>query len=156
MVALKGRPLVSLILKEEVEMKKLIVGLLTAGIIGTNAIAGQLVELSDSELEEVYAQGISINASALDSIDFSGTINGDVTFSDIGNIQQIIIDTPQMNLNGSVVLSDNAQQNAFMPINISNSSVNMPINIIIITGDNNGSIDIQNVLDAMNGANAIP
>jgi len=136
-------------------MKKLMTALLATGIIGIGSLsyAGGLVEVSDEELEQVYAQGIYINVPALESIDITNQINGDISIgTNIGNIEQVIIDTPQVNLNDSIMLSGNAQQNAFMPINITNSSVNMPINIIIITGDNNGNIDINNVLDAINNS----
>ncbi len=136
-------------------MKRLI-GLLIGIGITVGYSFGDMVEVSDSELDSVYAQGIYINVPALETIDVTNQINGDLDIGTYANIDQLIIDTPQVNLNDSIMLSGNAQQNAFMPINITNSSVNMPINIIIITGDNNGNIDINNVLDAINHSTVTP
>jgi len=40
-----------------------------------------------------------------------------------------------------------------MPINIVDSAVNIPINIVVIMGDNSGTINLSNLLNSYNKSN---
>ncbi|SNZ02585.1 hypothetical protein SAMN06265182_0157 [Persephonella hydrogeniphila] len=131
-------------------MKKLVMSVICSGLLFGLSTAGGLVEISDNELDSVYAQGFNftINTDNLRTFNVGENIYnvdvGDITVNDGGL---------QFNLDSSLVLSGNAQQNAFMPINIVDSAVNIPINIIVIKGDNNGTINISNLLNSFNKSN---
>ncbi|HHG73902.1 MAG TPA: hypothetical protein ENK22_02565 [Persephonella sp.] len=131
-------------------MRRFLMSVLISGMILGVSSAGSIVEISDSELDSVYAQGFNftINTDNLRSFNLGGnlySINvGDINVNDGGL---------QFNLNSSLMLSGNAQQNAFMPINIVDSAVNIPINIVVIMGDNSGSINISNLLNSYNKSN---
>ncbi len=131
-------------------MRKLI-SLIIAGIIIGSASAYELKNVDDSELDSIYAQGFVLNGQMFSNPIFTGTIGGNLYNMTIGDIQ--IEGGLQMNLDSSLMLSGNAQQNAFIPINVVDSAVNIPINIVVIMGDNNGNIDINNVLNSINNSN---
>ncbi|WP_457625880.1 hypothetical protein [Persephonella sp.] len=131
-------------------MRKLVTSVVLTGLLFGLSSAGSVTEISDAELDSVYAQGFNftINTDNLRTFNVGDNIYnvdvGDITVNDGGL---------QFNLNSSLVLSGNAQQNAFMPINIVDSAVNIPINIIVIRGDNNGTINISNLLNSFNKSN---
>jgi len=131
-------------------MRKLVMSVVLTGLLFGLSSAGSVTEISDAELDSVYAQGFNftINTDNLRTFNVGNNIYnvdvGDITVNDGGL---------QFNLNSSLVLSGNAQQNAFMPINIVDSAVNIPINIIVIRGDNNGTINISNLLNSFNKSN---
>ncbi len=133
-------------------MRRLIGAVLCSGIILSGAFGENISQVSDSELDSVYAQGFNfdINIDHMKSFHIGENIYsidiGDININDGGM---------QFNLNSSLMLSDNAQSNAFMPINIVDSAVNIPINIVVIMGDNNGSINISNLLNSINKSNFI-
>ncbi|WP_456393370.1 hypothetical protein [Persephonella sp.] len=126
-------------------------------------MAGGLEALTDDQLDEVYAQGFNgaqimkgdfIKGTTENGKNFHSFNVGDHTvyfevggFPNGGGIQ--------VNMNGSLLLTDNAQQNAFIPINAVDSAVNIPINIVVIMGDNNGTIDISNILQSINKSNFV-
>ncbi|ACO04724.1 hypothetical protein PERMA_1029 [Persephonella marina EX-H1] len=131
-------------------MRKLLT-LVMAGLILGSASAYELKKVDDTELEDIYAQGFVLNGQMFSNPIFTGTIGGNLYNMSIGDIQ--IEGGLQMNLDSSLMLSGNAQQNAFIPINVVDSAVNIPINIVVIMGDNNGTVDINNVLNSINKAN---
>ncbi len=131
-------------------MRRLLMSVLISGMILGVSNAGSIVEISDNELDTVYAQGFdfTINTDNLRSFNIGGNLYninvGDININDGGL---------QFNLNSSLMLSGNAQQNAVMPINIVDSAVNIPINIVVIMGDNSGSINLSNLLNSYNKSN---
>ncbi|WP_457622519.1 hypothetical protein [Persephonella sp.] len=131
-------------------MRKLISILMAALILGS-ASAYELKKVEDTELDDIYAQGFTLNGQIFSNPIFTGTIGGNLYNMTIGDIQ--IEGGLQMNLESSLLLSGNAQQNAFIPINVVDSAVNIPINIVVIMGDNNGTVDINNILNSINKAN---
>ncbi|WP_200762615.1 hypothetical protein [Nitrosophilus alvini] len=119
-------------------MKRTIAGLLTALILALPSMAADIQRVSDSELEEISAQGFSINFQTMDSV-----INSGNTF----NITTHLPST--LNMVDSLMISGASQQNAFVPVNAVNSAVNVPINIVIVMDSMiSGGINISNVLDA--------
>ena len=131
-------------------MRKLLT-LVMAGLILGSASAYELKKVDDTELEDIYAQGFVLNGQMFSNPIFTGTIGGNLYSMSIGDIQ--IEGGLQMNLDSSLMLSGNAQQNAFIPINVVDSAVNIPINIVVIMGDNNGTVDINNILKSISKAN---
>ncbi|ACO04303.1 hypothetical protein PERMA_1035 [Persephonella marina EX-H1] len=131
-------------------MRKLLT-LVMAGLILGSASAYELKKVDDTELEDIYAQGFVLNGQMFSNPIFTGTIGGNLYNMSIGDIQ--IEGGLQMNLDSSLMLSGNAQQNAFIPINVVDSAVNIPINIVVIMGDNNGTVDINNILKSINRSN---
>ncbi|WP_456401350.1 hypothetical protein [Persephonella sp.] len=131
--------------------KKKMMSLLMACIIAGSSFGFELKKVEDSELDDIYAQGVVLNGQMFGNPIFTGTIGGNLYNMSIGDIQ--IEGGLQFNLESSMMLSGNAQQNAFIPINVVDSAVNIPINIVVIMGDNNGTIDINNVLNSINKSN---
>jgi len=119
-------------------MRKLIytLGLITA--VGT-AGAGEMILLSDEELDSVYAQ---FGEASIDP-------------SLIGDDSVMISFPDQMGLNGQVLISGGAQQNAFNPVNASNSAVSNVYNIFIIIESNweDVTVNIDNTIDTINSSN---
>ncbi len=114
-------------------------------------IAGavEMVLVSDEELDSVYAQGLSDDAIiyTTDSIDPSL----------LGDNPTIIQFPEQMGLSGEVLISDNAQQNAFNPVNAANSAISNVYNIFVIIESNweNVNVNINNNVDAINSSNIL-
>jgi len=131
-------------------MRHLLMSVLISGMILGVSSAGDIIEVSDSQLDTVYAQGFNftLNTDNLRSFNIGGNLYninvGDININDGGL---------QFNLNSSLILSGNAQQNAVMPINIVDSAVNIPINIVVIMGDNSGTINLSNLLNSYNKSN---
>ena len=111
--------------------------------------AGEMVPVSDEELDSVYAQGLSDDAIiyTTDSIDPSL----------LGDNPTIIQFPEQMGLSGEVLISDNAQQNAFNPVNAANSAISNVYNIFVIIESNweNVNVNINNNVDAINSSNML-
>jgi len=124
-------------------MRKLIytLGLITA--VGT-AGAGEMILLSDEELDSVYAQGVP-----------QATVNNTGGINILGNNPFVISFPEQMGLDGQVLISDGAQHNAFNPVNASNSAVSNVYNIFIIIESNweNVTVNIDNTIDTINSSN---
>jgi len=128
-------------------MRKLIytLGLITAvGIAG----AGEMILLSDEELDSVYAQFGEAGDAIIDS-------TGSIDPSLIGDDSVMISFPDQMGLNGQVLISGGAQQNAFNPVNASNSAVSNVYNIFIIIESNweDVTVNIDNTIDTINSSN---
>lgn len=106
--------------------------------------AEEIQYVSERELDEVYAQGLSIVNGAV----------GDIIDSTLGNIVQNINIRDYVDMSGSVLISDNAQSNAWNPVNASNSAVNNAYNIFIIIESSltNPTFNINTVLNAINGS----
>ncbi len=129
-------------------MKKLILSIaLTVGTV----TAGEMVLVSDEELDSIYAQfGDATNA----VIDVTGSIDPSV----LGDDPVVITFPEQMGLDGQVIISDNGQQNAFNPLNAVNSAVNNVYNIFVIIESNweNVTVNIDNSgLEALNNSNIV-
>ena len=131
-------------------MKKLLAILLT-GMIFSSVYATDLQKLSDKELDGIYAQGFTLNGQIFDNPVLAGNTESFSYGVGVGDIQ--IEGGAQFNLDSSLMLSGNAQQNAFIPINIVDSAVNIPINIVVIMGDNYGNVNIKNLLKSFNKTN---
>ncbi len=118
-------------------------------VITSIAGAGEMVLVSDEELDSVYAQGLSDDAIiyTTDSIDPSL----------LGDNPTIIQFPEQMGLSGEVLISDNAQQNAFNPVNAANSAISNVYNIFVIIESNweNVNVNINNNVDAINSSNIL-
>ena len=115
------------------------------GLILVSYVKAQEIALvSDHELDRVYAQGLNV----------IGGMTGDIVDGTLGNLIQNIDINGSLNLNGSVFISDNAQSNAWNPVNASNSAVNNSYNIFIILESNltNPTFNINTVLNAINGS----
>ena len=115
------------------------------GLILVSSVKAQEIALvSDHELDRVYAQGLNV----------IGGMTGDIVDGTLGNLIQNIDINGSLNLNGSVFISDNAQSNAWNPVNASNSAVNNSYNIFIILESNltNPTFNINTVLNAINGS----
>ncbi|GEM_PF-2757524 len=108
------------------------------------AKSGDLVLLSDEELDGIYAQGLNIVAGAV----------SDIVDSTLGSVVQAIPLDGFVNLNGSVLITDNAQNGAWNPVNAANSAVNNSYNIFIIIESElvNPEFNINTILDAINGS----
>ncbi|RLJ70094.1 hypothetical protein BCF55_0358 [Hydrogenivirga caldilitoris] len=106
--------------------------------------AGEIQYLSDRELDEVHAQGLNI---------INGAV-GDIINSTLGNLVQNINIKDYIDMSGSVLISDNAQSNAWNPVNASNSAVNNSYNIFIIIESSltNPTFNVNTVLNAINGS----
>ena len=131
-------------------MRRLLMSVLISGMVLGVSNAGSIVEISDNELDAVYAQGFDFSISTDNLRSFN--IGGNLYNINVGDIN-VNGGGLQFNLNSSLMLSGNAQQNAFMPINIVDSAVNIPINIVVIMGDNNGSVNLSNLLNSYNKSN---
>jgi len=119
-------------------MRRLLTSAITAALIGVSATAGSITLADDSELAGVSAQGFTINFQTIDSV---------ITSSTQVQPGYVRIDTSNVSMVDSVMVSGNAQQNAFVPINAVNSAVNVPINIVIVMKSHiGGNINISNVL----------
>ncbi len=114
-------------------------------VITALARAQEITILSDRELDTVYAQGLNI----------IGGMTGDIVESTLGDVIQNININGNLDLSGSVFITDNAQGNAWNPVNASNSAVNNSYNIFIILESNltNPTFNINNALNAINGSN---
>ncbi|WP_457600891.1 hypothetical protein [Hydrogenivirga sp.] len=108
------------------------------------ARAQEIIYMSDHELDMVYAQGLNI----------IGGMTGDIVDGTMGNVLQTINLNGNLDLSGSVLISDNAQGNAWNPVNAANSAVNNSYNIFIIIESNltNPTFNIDTVLNAINGS----
>ncbi len=106
--------------------------------------AQDITFVSDRELDEVYAQGLNI---------INGAV-GDIVDSTLGNVIQTINFNGNIDMSGSVIVTDNAQGNAWNPVNASNSAVNNSYNIFIIIESSltNPTFNINTVLNAINGS----
>ena len=106
--------------------------------------AAEVHPVADKELDNVYAQGLNI---------ING-VSGDIVESTLGNIVQNINIRDFIDMSGSVLISDNAQQNAWNPVNASNSAVNNSYNIFIIIESSltNPTFNINTILNAINGS----
>ncbi len=113
-------------------------------ILSSSGKAQDIVFLSDEELDSVYAQGLNIVAGAV----------SDIVDSTLGNVIQAVPLDGIINLNGSVLISDNAQNGAWNPINSADSAVNNSYNIFIIIESElvNPEFNINTILDAINGS----
>lgn len=121
-------------------MKKSIAGLITTLILALPSISADIQRVSDSELENISAQGFSVNFQTMDSVTNSGN-----TFNVTTNMPST------MSMVDSLMISGAAQQNAFVPVNAVNSAVNVPINIVIVMDSMiDGGININNMLNATN------
>jgi hypothetical protein len=121
-------------------MKKLVASIMTVALMSIGLNAANLELISDSELESVSAQGFHINFQTVDTVLNSATGASAPSVLEIGNVNNLI---------DSVLISGNAQQNAFVPVNASNSAVNVPINIVIIMNSRlGGGVKISNILNA--------
>jgi len=131
-------------------MKVRIVSIITLILLTANAFAfpnGKIEKVSDDVLEDVYAQGFFTNWQIIGN--FSGnTFNVAGDFTNKIRINANINSSP-INLNQSVFLNGNAQQGAFIPVNAVNSQVNVPVNLVVIFGNNYGNIKINNILKAI-------
>jgi len=128
-------------------MRKLIYAvsvMMAAGMAG----AGEMVLVSDEELDSVYAQFGSVNDAVLDN-------TGSIDPSLLGDNPIVVSFPEQMGLDGQVLISDNAQQNAFNPINASNSAVSNVYNIFVIIESNweNVTVNIDNTVETINSSN---
>ncbi len=114
-------------------------------VITALARAQEITILSDRELDTVYAQGLNI----------IGGMTGDIVKSTLGDVIQNININGNLDLSGSVFITDNAQGNAWNPVNASNSAVNNSYNIFIILESSltNPTFNINNALNAINGSN---
>ncbi len=125
--------------------------LMSAALIMTSSFGVEGIKLqkvSDEELDDVYAQGFFTNWQIIGN--FSGnTFNVAGDFNNNINISANISSSP-IDLNNSIFLNGNSQQGAFLPINTVNSAVNVPVNLVVIFGDNYGNINISNILKAIN------
>ncbi len=128
-------------------MRKLIYTLGLIAAAGT-AGAGEMLLVSDEELDSVYAQFGGAGDAVIDS-------TGSIDPSLIGDDSVIISLPEQMGLGGQVIVSENAQQNAFNPVNASNSAVSNVYNIFIIIESNweNVTVNIDNAVDTINSSN---
>ncbi|WP_456383446.1 hypothetical protein [Persephonella sp.] len=129
-------------------MKRLITAVVCAAVLATETVAGSLTEISDQQLDNIYAQGFFTEQLVNSQVPDGFTIGDNTYYMNVGDIT--IDGGLQLNLDSSLLLSGNAQQNAFIPINVVDSAVNIPINIVVIMGDNNGSINISNLLESIN------
>ncbi|WP_456465104.1 hypothetical protein [Persephonella sp.] len=107
----------------------------------------KIQKVSDEMLDDVYAQGLFTNWQIIGN--FSGnTFNIAGDFTNRIKIESNITSSP-INLQDSLFLNGNAQQGAFIPVNAVNSEVNVPVNLVVIFGDNYGNINISNILEAI-------
>ena len=113
-------------------------------IFASSGKAQDIVFLSDEELDSVYAQGLNIVAGAV----------SDIVDSTLGNVIQAVPLDGILNINGSVLISDNAQNGAWNPINSADSAINNSYNIFIIIESElvNPEFNINTILDAINGS----
>lgn len=107
----------------------------------------KMEKVSDAVLEDIYAQGFTTNWQIIgnysgNTFNISGDFNNNINIS--ANISSPV------NLNSSIFLNGNSQQGAFLPINAVNSAVNVPVNLVVIFGNNYGNVNINNVLNAIN------
>ena len=128
-------------------MRKLIYTLGLIAAAGT-AGAGEMLLVSDEELDSVYAQFGETGSAVVDN---TGVIDPSL----IGDDSVMISLPDQMGLNGQVLISGGAQQNAFNPVNASNSAVSNVYNIFIIIESNweNVTVNIDNTIDTINSSN---
>ena len=122
-------------------MRKMLVKLSMVVSLALSLSAANLQMISDNELESVSAQGFSLNFQTFDAaMKQLSALNGG----------QIAIRPKIGNIVDSVVISGNAQQNAFAPINASNSAVNQAINIVIVMNSKvHGGVNINNLMGAL-------
>ncbi|WP_281951384.1 hypothetical protein [Nitrosophilus kaiyonis] len=127
-------------------MRKLIASIITAAICIIGANAGSIELANDNELESVSAQGFVMNFQTIDS-----AINSASLPSSNGGVSTdfVQINARHFNMLDSLMISGNAQQNAFVPVNAVNSAVNVPINIVIVLNSHlGGGINVNNILNA--------
>jgi hypothetical protein len=100
-----------------------------------------LEQMTDSELDGVHARGLTF------LFDSSTLLNG-------GSISPYNINfngTNNLSLRNSIMLSGNVQQSGLGVVNAVNSTVNMPINLIVLINSQiSGGINLKNVLSGSN------
>ncbi|OPY70906.1 MAG: hypothetical protein A4E57_00221 [Syntrophorhabdaceae bacterium PtaU1.Bin034] len=100
-----------------------------------------LQQMTDSELDGVHARGLTF------LFDSSTLLNG-------GSISPYNINfngTNNLSLRNSIMLSGNVQQSGLGVVNAVNSTVNMPINLIVLINSQiSGGINLKNVLSGSN------
>lgn len=108
--------------------------------LGLAAGAAELMEVSNSELESVSAQGFNINAQSIDAF----------THNNAQFDNHLMLNMPSsVHLVDSIMISGAAQQGAFAPVNAVNSAVNVPINIVFVMNSQiQGGVNISNVLNS--------
>ncbi len=108
------------------------------------SFAKGLQPVGDGELDGVYARGLTF---MIDANTFMGS--GCALGRPIDNRTFNFNGTNNFNLNNSIALSGEAQRNAFGVVNAVNSSVNMPINIVVLINSQlSGGINVRNFLSA--------
>ncbi len=110
----------------------------------------EMMVVSDEELDSVYAQ---FGGAGDAVIDFTGGIDPSI----LGDDPTIISITEHIGMEGQLIISDNAQQNAFNPINAVNSAVSNVYNIFVIIESNweDVTVNINNAVETINGSNII-
>jgi hypothetical protein len=114
---------------------------------------GSLVRLSDSDMDGIYAQGLTflIDANTFLNSNYN-TFTKQMT-ENYGTTNFNISGTNTLNLSNSIMLNGSAQQGAFMPVNAVDSAVNLPVNIIVLINSSvSGGVNISNILSAINNA----
>ena len=135
--------------------------LMSAALIMTSSFGVEGIKLqkvSDDVLDDVYAQGFFTNWQIVGNFtgnvfNIAGDLNNN-TFNIAGDFNNRIkvesnITSSPIKLQNSMLLNGNSQQGAFVPINAVNSEVNVPVNLVVIFGDNYGNININNMLKAI-------
>jgi hypothetical protein len=114
--------------------------------------AGPLVRLSDSDMDDIYAQGLTF---LIDANTFSGG-NNSLTNSVVNNYGATTLNlsgTNTFTLASSIMLNGSAQQGALAPVNAIGSAVNVPVNIIVLINSSvPGGVNVSNILSAINYA----
>ena len=120
-------------------MKKLL-GLIAAfSIVASSVVAGDIKIASDNELAGVSAQG------------FVGPINFNMANMNLGIMgNQIAKFKLNNHIVDSLIISGDAQKNAFMPINNNHSASNVTLNMVFVMNSTiKGDIKISNNLRAI-------
>ncbi len=144
-------------------MRKLVCSLGLTAVIGT-AAAGEMLLVSDEELDSIYAQfghagdAVISNTGTLASIInnslplYASSKNG--TTDDPGSSVTVAF-PDQLGLNGQIIIDGSAQENAFNPINAVNSAVSNVYNIFIVIESSweNVEVNIENAVNAVNNSN---
>jgi len=120
------------------------VALLIAGTAG----AGEMVIVSDDELDNVYAQsGEGVINTLVENITDPSMLEG----------ATIVAFPETFSMNGQVIVSDNAQQNAFNPVNAANSAVSNVYNIFVVIESTweNVTVNLNNEVDTTNASNVM-
>lgn len=113
------------------------------------SVAGEMQLVSDEELDSIYAQGFANDAIVQTTGSLDPSLIGD---------NPIVINFPeQIGMDGQVLISDNAQQNAFNPVNAVNSAVGNVYNIFVIINSNwqDVNVNVNNTINAINSSNML-